>query len=102
MWRPRASSSRIALTVATSSPAMTLRSVDLPTPDEPMNATVRPGSISDRTAPTPRPSTAEAVMIRTPTAIRSTSAMLSAASSARSAFERTMTGSAPLSQATAR
>ena len=45
VWRPRASSSRIAAVAATSPPASRLSNVDFPTPDEPTKATVRPGPI---------------------------------------------------------
>ena len=79
-----------------------LRSVDLPTPDEPTNATVRPAPIRARTSSTPRPSNALTDDDRRPggDAARPRAGSPST-SPPRSAFERTTTGSAPLSQATA-
>ena len=70
VWRPRASSSRISRTAATSSPASVLTSVDLPTPDDPTNATVAPGRMRARSSSIPRPSIALTTMIVTPTATR--------------------------------
>ena len=43
VWRPSPSSSRISWVASSSSPANVFTSVDLPTPDEPSSAIVRPG-----------------------------------------------------------
>src|SRR5438093_1939604 len=101
--RPCPSSSRISRVAATSAPASRFSSVDLPTPDEPTKATVRPGPIRALTSSTPRPSTELTTMTAAPAATRVTSARAAPTSTSvwRSALVSSTTGSAPLSQAIA-
>ena len=74
-------------------------SVDLPTPDDPTAAPVRPPRGGAREVSIPSPVSAEVTWTGTPNVTVSTSATRGAESAHRSALVRTTTGSAPLSQA---
>ena len=78
-------------------------SVDLPTPDGPIRATVFPSPAYARTTSMPIPAVALVTRTSTPSATSRTSAAHDSASaaSARSALVRTTTGTAPLSHASA-
>ncbi len=76
--------------------------MDLPTPEGPSSATVWRFRRYASSASSPSPLTLLTTCTGTPKAMLSTSALRLAASSARSAFVRRITGLAPLSRASAR
>ena len=94
--RPRPSARRSPVAIS-SSPARALTSDDLPTPDEPSAATVRPRAKYAPSSSTPSPVEVADGVHRTPIATASTSTSAASTSSHRSALVRTTTGSAPLS-----
>ncbi len=73
VWRPSPSSSRIVCVASSSSPASVFTSVDLPTPEEPSSAIVRPGARCERIRSSPTPVRLEIAWTGTPKAIASTS-----------------------------
>ncbi len=85
-----------------SSPARRLTSDDLPTPDDPRAATVRPAAKYGASSSTPSPVRLLTTCTGTPIAVSSTSRTAASTSGHRSAFVRTTTGSAPLSHPSAR
>ena len=97
--RPFALISRVT---SSSRPASRLTSVDLPTPDEPSSAIVRPGSRYGSSPSRPSPVSALSAISGTPSATDSTSASSNAGSSATSTLFATTTGVEPLSQAEVR
>ncbi len=99
--RPRPSS-RTSFVASTSSPTSALTSVDLPTPEDPRSAAVRPWGMYERTVSTPSPCGALTAWTGTPNAIDSTSSTYASTSSQRSAFVSRTTGCAPLSHASVR
>ena len=107
VWRPLASPERTSPVSRTSSPTRALTSVDLPAPDSPSRATVRPRpNIASTSSRPSRRSGPPMPTIRTGTAgatARTTAATSSATPSATpSALVSTTATSAPLSQATTR
>ena len=77
-------------------------SVDFPTPEEPSNASVRPGASHGARASMPSPQRALSVITAALDEIDSTSDLAAAGSGWRSVLFCTMTGSAPLYNVTAR
>ena len=86
----------------TASPARALVSVDLPAPDGPSSARVRPGTTCGARSAMPSPVVALTASTSTPGAAVATSSRRWAASGTRSALVSTTSGVAPLSQARAR
>ena len=84
------------------SPASALMIVLLPTPDEPINAAVRPGRRYWRTDSRPCPDTALTECTSAPGTTRSTRARTASTSGQRSALLKSTTGCAPLPHTTAR
>ena len=76
VWRPSPSCSRIVCVASSSSPASVFTSVDLPTPEEPSSAIVRPGARWERIRSRPSPVRLEIAWTGTPKAIASTSSTL--------------------------
>ncbi len=103
VWRPLPSPTRTSRVACRCSPSRALMSVDLPTPDGPIRATVFPSPAYARTTSMPIPAVALVTRTSTPSATSRTSAAHDSASaaSARSALVRTTTGTAPLSHASA-
>src|SRR4051794_9297597 len=100
--RPRPSPARTSRAAATVRPASALARLDLPTPDGPTMAAVRPGPTTARTPSSPSPVTELTASTSTPRASSATAATAAGTSSQRSALVRTTTGTAPLPHATAR
>ena len=96
---PSARSARVNMTA---SPTRALVRVDLPAPDGPSRARVRPATTCARTSSRPSPVVLLIATTSTPGAAAATSARSSAASGTRSALVSTTIGVAPLSQASAR
>ena len=76
--------------------------VDLPTPDEPSRATVRPGSRNGARSPSPSPALAAVTITGAPWAMASISRRRASGSPARSDLLSTTTGTAPFSRVRSR
>ena len=101
VWRPFMSPSRTAAVSCTSDPISRFASVDLPTPLGPIIAAVTPAGMSARTSSTPSIVTALSMMMGTPadTGVATSSCAATSSGDTRSALVSTITGSAPLSNA---
>src|SRR5215207_6127789 len=98
-WRPLPSTGRVVPVAMTASSARTFVRVDLPAPEGPSNTRVRPGARCARTASSPSPVVALAVITSTPGAAAATSSRIPSGSGTRSALVRMTSGCAPLPQA---